>query len=128
MKVGLESSGPIAVLSLAFVTGLGWRQSANKVRNTPTLKSLLSCAFQSLGKFLTTSNREVDISCRFPHVLMVLTQQDEEVTRYYRALWEVFQPALFVLIGAEIDVRMTTSRSTCVLLIHSNCNIDELKG
>ncbi|XP_045108402.1 sodium/hydrogen exchanger 9B2-like isoform X2 [Portunus trituberculatus] len=30
-KVGLESSGPIAVLSLAFVTGLGWRQSANKV-------------------------------------------------------------------------------------------------
>ncbi|KAK8396546.1 hypothetical protein O3P69_005530 [Scylla paramamosain] len=58
-KVGLESSGPIAVLSLAFVTGLGWRQSANK---------------------------------------------DEEVSGYYRALWEVFQPALFVLIGAEIDV------------------------
>lgn len=58
-KVGLESSGPIAVLSLAFVTGLGWRRSDNK---------------------------------------------DPEVTVYYRVLWEVFQPALFVLIGAEIDV------------------------
>ena len=34
IQVGLESSGPIAVLSLAFVTGLGWRRADNKVRNT----------------------------------------------------------------------------------------------
>ncbi|KAG0724532.1 Sodium/hydrogen exchanger 9B2 [Chionoecetes opilio] len=59
-KVGLESSGPIAVLSLAFVTGLGWRRGDNK---------------------------------------------DPEVSLYYRLLWEAFQPALFVLIGAEIDQR-----------------------
>ncbi|XP_050686648.1 sodium/hydrogen exchanger 9B2-like isoform X2 [Eriocheir sinensis] len=58
-KVGLKSSGPIAVLSLAFVTGLGWRRGGS---------------------------------------------WDAEVTVYYRVLWEVFQPALFVLIGVEIDV------------------------
>lgn len=31
-KVGLKSSGPIAVLSLAFVTGLGWRRGDTWVR------------------------------------------------------------------------------------------------
>ncbi|XP_042203390.1 sodium/hydrogen exchanger 9B2-like [Homarus americanus] len=58
-KVGLESSGPIAVLTLAFVAGLGWRKPGN---------------------------------------------EDADVSVYYRTLWEIFQPMLFVLIGAEIDV------------------------
>ncbi|XP_071552701.1 sodium/hydrogen exchanger 9B2-like isoform X2 [Panulirus ornatus] len=58
-KVGLESSGPIAVLTLAFVAGLGWRKPGN---------------------------------------------EDPDVGIYYRFVWELFQPMLFVLIGAEIDV------------------------
>ncbi|KAG7156609.1 Sodium/hydrogen exchanger 9B2-like 2 [Homarus americanus] len=58
-SVGLESSGPIAVLTLAFVAGLGWRKPGN---------------------------------------------EDADVSVYYRTLWEIFQPMLFVLIGAEIDV------------------------
>ncbi|XP_042891567.1 sodium/hydrogen exchanger 9B2-like isoform X1 [Penaeus japonicus] len=58
-KVGLESSGAIAVLTVAFVAGLGWRKPGN---------------------------------------------EDAAVGKYYRFLWEIFQPMLFCLIGAEINV------------------------
>ncbi|KAK3860198.1 hypothetical protein Pcinc_017629 [Petrolisthes cinctipes] len=58
-KVNLESSGPIGVLSLAFVAGLGWRRPEN---------------------------------------------MDSEVGNYYRQVWQLIQPMLFVLIGAEIDL------------------------
>ncbi|XP_045612006.1 sodium/hydrogen exchanger 9B2 [Procambarus clarkii] len=58
-EVGLASAGPLSILTLAFVAGMGWRRPG----------------------------------C-----------EDPEVSVYYRMVWNVFEPMLYALIGAEIDV------------------------
>lgn len=40
--MGLESSGPIAVLTLAFVAGLGWRKPGSEVRPMFLLSLVMS--------------------------------------------------------------------------------------
>lgn len=60
----MESSGPIAVLSLAFVTGLGWRRSDNKVRNIRQ-SFLLFCVHMSFKRGKEKKRRERETEGEF---------------------------------------------------------------